>query len=141
MFTEIPLHMRDNMQMTQPAALLEFKVRCHRLSRPMRSLIFFLSSVLKVLYGNIAAGAMHNSKERYDSPKCHPDTRKAVLSDITTWTSDHSKKTCILWLSAPAGSGKLAILQQIAEIFYNSGGLSASFIRKMVLTCSLAIFT
>ena len=88
---------------------------------------FFLASGLKLLYDNIAAGAMHNSKERYDSPKCHPDTRKAVLSDITSWISDHSKKTCILWLSAPAGSGKSAILQQIAEKFYNSGGLSASF--------------
>jgi hypothetical protein len=88
---------------------------------------FFIASGLKVLYDNIAAGAMHNSKERYDSPKCHPDTRKAVLSDITSWISDHSKKTCILWLSAPAGSGKSAILQQIAENFYNSGGLSASF--------------
>ena len=70
---------------------------------------------------------MHNSKERRDSPKCHPDTRKAVLGDITNWISDHSKKTCILWLRAPAGSGKSAILQQIAEIFHNSGGLSASF--------------
>ena len=70
---------------------------------------------------------MHNSKERHDSPKCHPDTRKAVLSDITSWISDDSKKTCILWLSAPAGSGKSAILQKIAEIYYNSGGLSASF--------------
>ena len=70
---------------------------------------------------------MHNSKERRDSPKCHPDTRKAALSDITSWISDHSKKTCILWLSAPAGSGKSAILQQIAENFHNSGGLSASF--------------
>ena len=70
---------------------------------------------------------MHNSRERYDSPKCHPDTRKAVLSDITSWISDHSKETCILWLSAPAGSGKSAILQQIAENFHNSGGLSASF--------------
>jgi len=82
---------------------------------------------LKVLYDNIAAGAMHNSKGRYDPPKCHPDTRKAVLSDITSWISDHSKKTCILWLSTPAGSGKSAILQQIAEIYYKSGGLSASF--------------
>ena len=70
---------------------------------------------------------MHNSKERHDSPKCHPNTRKAVLSDIISWISDHSKKTCILWLRAPAGSGKSAILQQIAEIFHNSGGLSASF--------------
>ena len=70
---------------------------------------------------------MHNSRERCDSPKCHPDTRKAVLRDITSWISDDSKKTCILWLRAPAGSGKSAILQQIAENYYNSGGLSASF--------------
>ena len=70
---------------------------------------------------------MHNSKERYDAPKCLPDTRKAVLSDITSWILDRSKKTCILWLSAPAGSGKSAILQQIADVFHNSGGLSASF--------------
>ena len=88
---------------------------------------FFLASGLKLLYDNIAAGAIHNSKERYDSAKCHPDTRKAVLSDITSWISDHFKKTCILWLSAPAGSGKSAILQQIAGNVHNSGGLSASF--------------
>ena len=115
------------MRIIQPAAaVLEFKVRCH-LSHAIRLLTLFLASGLKLLYDNIAAGAKHNSKERYDSPKCHPDTRKAVLSDITSWISDHSKKTCILWLSAPAGSGKSAILQQIAENFYNSGGLSASF--------------
>ena len=114
------------MRIIQPAAMLEFKVKCHR-SRPIRSPTFFLASGLKLLCDNIAAGAMHNSKERYDSPKCHPDTRKAVLSDIINWISDHSKKTCILWLRAPAGSGKSAILQQIAEHYYNSGGLAASF--------------
>ena len=70
---------------------------------------------------------MHNSKEYYDNPKCHPDTQKAVLSDVSSWISDHTKKTCILWLSAPASSGKSAILQQIAKFFHNSGVLSASF--------------
>ena len=116
------------MRIIQPAAVLELEVSLrYHLFRLIRSLTVFLSSALKVLHENIAAGAMHNSKERYDSPKCHPDTRKAVLSDITSWISDHSKKTCILWVSAPAGSGKSAILQQIAENYYNSGGLSASF--------------
>ena len=114
------------MRIIQPVAVLEFEVRYH-LFRPIRSLSVFLSSALKLLHENIAAGAMHNSKERYDSPRCHPDTRKAVLSDITSWISDHSKTTCILWLRAPAGSGKSAILQQIAEHYYNSGGLAASF--------------
>jgi len=71
---------------------------------------------------------MHDSKERYaDAPRCHKDTRKAVLKDITTWVLDDSKDTLILWLSAPAGSGKSAILQTIAETFHNSKGLAASF--------------
>ena len=70
---------------------------------------------------------MHNSKERYDAPKCHPDTRKAVIKDITSWVSDDSKDSLILWISAPAGSGKSAILQKIAELFHHSGGLAASF--------------
>jgi len=70
---------------------------------------------------------MHNSKERYDAPKCHNDTRKAVIKDITSWVSDSTKDTLILWISAPAGSGKSAILQTIAELFQDSGGLAASF--------------
>ena len=70
---------------------------------------------------------MHDSKERYDAPKCHQDTRKAVIKDITSWVSDDSKDSLILWVSAPAGSGKSAILQKIAELFRDSGGLAASF--------------
>ena len=70
---------------------------------------------------------MHDSKERYDTPKCHNDTRKAVIKDITSWALDDSKDTLILWITAPAGSGKSAILQTIAELFQNSGELTASF--------------
>jgi len=82
---------------------------------------------LEVLHNNIAAGAIHDSKERRCAPTCHPDTRGEVLGDITRWVSDHSKETLILWLTAPAGSGKSAILQQIAENFQTSRGLLASF--------------
>ena len=82
---------------------------------------------LQILLNNIAVGAMHNSKERYDAPRCHEDTRKAVLKDISTWISDMTKDTLILWLSAPAGSGKSAILQTIAKEFDVSGRLAASF--------------
>ena len=49
------------------------------------------------------------------------------MRDITSWVLDHSKETSILWVSAPAGSGKSAILQRVAEDFHDSGGLSASF--------------
>jgi len=83
-------------------------------------------SGLQILHSKIAAGAMHDSNERYDAPKCHEDTRKAVIKDITSWVLD-TKDTLILWISAPAGSGKSAILQKIAELFQDSGGLAASF--------------
>ena len=80
----------------------------------------------QILLNNIAVGAMHNSKDRYDAPRCHEGTRKAVLADISSWITDMTKDTLILWLSAPAGSGKSAILQTIAEKFGGSG-LAASF--------------
>ena len=70
---------------------------------------------------------MHDSKERYDAPKCQEDTREAVIKDITSWVSDDYKDSLILWISAPAGSGKSAILQTIAELFHASRGLIASF--------------
>ena len=38
-----------------------------------------------------------------------------------------TKDTLILWLSAPAGAGKSAILQKVAEEFDHSGRLAASF--------------
>ncbi|KIK00487.1 hypothetical protein K443DRAFT_602724 [Laccaria amethystina LaAM-08-1] len=49
-----------------------------------------------VLLNNIAVGAMHNSKERYDVSRCHEDTCKAVLKDISSWISDMTKDTLIL---------------------------------------------
>ena len=70
---------------------------------------------------------MHNSKERHDAPKCHEDTRNAVIKDIESWVLDERKDTLILWISAPAGSGKSAILQTIAERFQKPKGLAASF--------------
>ena len=70
---------------------------------------------------------MHDSKERHDAPKCHEDTRKAVIKDIESWVLDDRKDTLILWISAPAGSGKSAILQTIAERFQKPKGLAASF--------------
>jgi len=131
----------------------------------------------------VAQSAFHDSNARYPPPKCHPDTRKAVIKEIMTWhvgdtdrgddesnstgkgdsggkggsggefgDSDggngvgqgngdrHSKadnagsnnrkqKKSILWLHAPAGAGKSAIAQSIAELCYSAKPLSiaASF--------------
>ena len=78
----------------------------------------------------IAPGAFHNSAERYDPPKCHPNTRKAILKMIMDWVQgleDSEKRCFFLWLYGPAGAGKSAIAQTIAELCSESKLLAASF--------------
>jgi len=82
---------------------------------------------MELLLQHIAPGAFHNSDERYDPPKCHPHTRKAVLKKITDWVKDANKVTLFLWLYGPAGAGKSAIAQTIAELLEELGLLAAAF--------------
>ncbi|KAJ3522597.1 hypothetical protein NMY22_g11825 [Coprinellus aureogranulatus] len=82
------------------------------------------------LYSHIAPGAIHDSYERCDAPKCHPETRKAVQEEIVGWISDGDKDaqpSKILLLTGPAGSGKTAIAGTIADICQESGVLAATF--------------
>ncbi|KDR67017.1 hypothetical protein GALMADRAFT_26769, partial [Galerina marginata CBS 339.88] len=76
---------------------------------------------------HMAPGAFHNSSERYDPPKCHPQTRVAVIQAIIDWIEDGQKTSFIMWLNGPAGAGKSAIAQEIAEMFHKWGRLAASF--------------
>ncbi|KAF8811004.1 hypothetical protein BYT27DRAFT_7090431 [Phlegmacium glaucopus] len=82
---------------------------------------------IDVLGKHIAHGAFHNSSERYDPPKCHPQTRVAVIQAIIDWIEDGQKTSFIKWLYGPAGAGKSAIAQEIAELYHKSGRLAASF--------------
>ena len=82
---------------------------------------------MELLQRHIAPGAFHNSDERYDLPKCHPHTRKAVLKKIKDWVKDANKVALFLWLCGPAGAGKSAITQTIAEILEKAGLLAAAF--------------
>jgi NACHT domain len=65
----------------------------------------------------VSLGAIHDSAERYPPPNCHPDTRKAVRQIILNWI--HSENSSFFWLYGPAGAGKTAILQAIAELLCN----------------------
>jgi hypothetical protein len=76
---------------------------------------------------DIALGAFYNSDERYDPPKCHPRTRTAVLEKIMNWVKDANKVALFLWLYGPAGAGKSAIAQTIAELLEKAGLLAAAF--------------
>ncbi|KIM37001.1 hypothetical protein M413DRAFT_31172 [Hebeloma cylindrosporum] len=83
---------------------------------------------LDLLNEHIASGAIHDSAERYDPPKCLPRTREAILRKIMDWVERcPENKGLFLWLYGPAGAGKSAIAQTIAERCEELGLLAASF--------------
>lgn len=61
------------------------------------------------------AGAEFDSSTRYPPPCCHPGTRLDISSDIQRWMCDDNRETKLLWLHGPAGVGKSAIIQTLAE--------------------------
>ncbi|KDR67176.1 hypothetical protein GALMADRAFT_1130406 [Galerina marginata CBS 339.88] len=74
--------------------------------------------------------AFHNSSDVYDPPKCHPNTRVAVLDKIMNWfrgLDSETRDALIMWLNGPAGCGKSAIARSIAELCYEEGILVASY--------------
>src|SRR5882757_9898426 len=75
-----------------------------------------------------APGAFHDSGERFDPPKCHPRTRIHILSKIMDWiVGAVGWDGFIMWLYGPAGAGKSAIAQTIAELCHARHILLASF--------------
>lgn len=70
---------------------------------------------------------MHDSAERSNAPACHPDTRTKILADVRSWIADENRKTTVLWLHGPAGSGKTAICQTLAEQCDEDEDLAATF--------------
>ena len=70
---------------------------------------------LHTLRLGVSLKAIHDSGERYPAPNCHPDTRKAVRQIILDWIHSECSASSFFWLYGPAGAGKTAILQAIAE--------------------------
>ncbi|TFK21364.1 hypothetical protein FA15DRAFT_672626 [Coprinopsis marcescibilis] len=84
---------------------------------------------LVFLQGHSASGAAHDSEERYPPPSCHPQTRIRTIEHIIVWIrlprTQRSKS--VFWLFAPAGMGKTAIAQTIAEKCEEMGVLAGTF--------------
>lgn len=59
-------------------------------------------------------------------PRCHPGTREELIQTIISWIHDDEGRP-ILWLNGPAGSGKSAASQAIAEKMNDDELLGASF--------------
>ena len=58
--------------------------------------------------------------------RCLPGTREDILSAIMDWSEGRDYPP-ICWLNGPAGFGKSAIMQTVAERFKGKGDLAASF--------------
>ncbi|KAJ2921769.1 hypothetical protein H1R20_g15327, partial [Candolleomyces eurysporus] len=80
-----------------------------------------------LLSKNIAPNALHNSRARYDAPKCDEDTRVEVIEEIMERIRDPEAPQRLLCMTGAAGSGKSALQQTIAERCTKSGILSAAF--------------
>jgi hypothetical protein len=73
-----------------------------------------------------SAAAVYNSSEREPAPKCLPGTREDVLAILSDWTRNEDHRR-VCWLKGPAGFGKSAIAQSMAEACAAAGTLAASF--------------
>ncbi|RXW13696.1 hypothetical protein EST38_g12159 [Candolleomyces aberdarensis] len=89
---------------------------------------------LNDLASRIAAGALHDSDERCDAPKCHPETRIAVQDEIYGWIihgdplADSAQKTVeIKWVTGAAGTGKSAVMGSVADTCKQNGVPAVTF--------------
>ena len=62
-------------------------------------------------------------------PRCAPGTRLEVIAQIRKWLDGHDndKGAVVCWLNGPAGYGKSALAQTIAECYAAEGRLLGSF--------------
>ena len=98
----------------------KFPCEAHRFIKSIES--------AEILHRATATAAFHNSDERFDPPKCHPNTRLAVLEKIMKWIKwEEGIDAFIMWVYGPAGAGKSAIAQTIAEMCEEDMILLASF--------------
>ncbi|KAF5324142.1 hypothetical protein D9619_011137 [Psilocybe cf. subviscida] len=83
---------------------------------------------LDVLHRRVAPNAILNAGGRGDEVRCHPGTRKEVIGRIEKWGKRRNGSTApMFWLSGPAGAGKSAIMQTIAERYDQRGVPHANF--------------
>jgi len=59
--------------------------------------------------------------------RCDPGTRLEVIAQIKQWLKGSDKRASICWLNGPAGYGKSAVAQTIAEHYAAKGRLLGSF--------------
>ncbi|KAF4621661.1 hypothetical protein D9613_012801 [Agrocybe pediades] len=105
------------------------------------------------LLENVATAALHDSVHVLDPPKCHPNTRVAIIQEIRDWTlgiDDKLRGMPIFWLKGGAGAGKSAIARSVAErcseeglllgaFFFGTADPTRNHVEKLVATLSYQI--
>lgn len=89
-----------------------------------------LSDLVERLQEQVVHAAFHNSAQRIDGPRCHPNTRSRVKDKASRWVRRVDPITMhmsIMWLNGAAGVGKSAIAQSLAEEFCSHHLLLGSF--------------
>ncbi|KAJ3566795.1 hypothetical protein NP233_g6780 [Leucocoprinus birnbaumii] len=85
------------------------------------------SQGLQQLWSKSMVGAEVDSDARKYSPRCHPGTRTTIRGRIVGWV--HGKRDrhwWMFWVMGPAGVGKSAVAQTVAEKLNKEGRLGAS---------------
>ncbi|KAF5321304.1 hypothetical protein D9619_000171 [Psilocybe cf. subviscida] len=85
---------------------------------------------IRLLVSRVVTGAMHNSRDRFDAPTCHKETRIALRENILGWADEvpvDDLNNLVTWMYGPAGAGKSAIAQTLAQEWHTRGQLTASF--------------
>ncbi|KAJ7645215.1 hypothetical protein DFH06DRAFT_1212693 [Mycena polygramma] len=80
---------------------------------------------ISILQRGICGDAFYNSEQRFPPPQCHPNTRTAVQNTIQAWSAACTPR--VMWLYGPAGGGKSAIAQTMAERWADAECLGAAF--------------
>ncbi|KAF6749720.1 hypothetical protein DFP72DRAFT_1013926 [Ephemerocybe angulata] len=81
-----------------------------------------------LLVSKTAHTALYDSAARFDPPKCDEDTRVEVIAEIMSWIQSRDDPRRLLYMTGPAGAGKSAIQQTVAERCSSLGTLAASFV-------------
>ncbi|KXN89775.1 hypothetical protein AN958_05315 [Leucoagaricus sp. SymC.cos] len=82
--------------------------------------------VLKKLEKCAIPGAEFDSSARKPPPRCYLGTRVEIMSDVNEWLHQPNAEKKLLWLCGPAGVGKSAIMQSIAEEYADTQCLGAT---------------
>ncbi len=81
---------------------------------------------MKALSKRVIDGAEYDSSHRDPPPHCHPGTRIQLRERIISWLCNKRREKVLLWLRGPAGVGKSAVIQTLAESLAESESLGAT---------------